>query len=55
MDSSIVIRTMTIHGQALTFHAGGAVVLDSDPRQEYEETLTKAHALMRTLTASDMA
>jgi len=50
MDSSIVIRTMALSGDKLTFHAGGAVVLDSDPEQEYEETLTKAGALVQTLS-----
>jgi para-aminobenzoate synthetase component 1 len=50
MDSSIIIRTYVIKNNIVTFQAGGAIVLDSDPLSEYEETLTKAHALRRALT-----
>ena len=50
MDSSIVIRTFLIKNNIVTFQAGGAVTLDSNPVEEYEETLTKARALRRALT-----
>jgi len=50
MDTSIAIRTYTIKGRQLTFQAGGAVVLDSDPDEEYRETLVKARALQQALT-----
>jgi para-aminobenzoate synthetase component I len=50
MDSSIIIRTYVIKNNIVTFQAGGAIVLDSDPVSEYQETLTKAHALRRALT-----
>lgn len=46
---SITIRTFAIRGNLLTFQAGGAVTLDSNPQEEYEETLAKARALYRTL------
>lgn len=49
MDTSITIRTFAIKNNKVTFQAGGAVVLDSDPLAEYEETLTKARALRRAL------
>ncbi|HVT62913.1 MAG TPA: anthranilate synthase component I family protein, partial [Legionellaceae bacterium] len=49
MDSSILIRTFVLNKDKLTFHAGGAVVLDSDPKMEYEETLIKAYALQKAL------
>ena len=49
MDTSIVIRTMAILGRHLTFQAGGGIVADSDPGAEYDETLTKARALIETL------
>lgn len=49
MDTSITIRTFVLHNQQLTFQAGGAVVADSDPLAEYQETLTKAAALRRSL------
>jgi len=50
MDSSITIRTYAIQNNIVTFQAGGAVVVDSDPLAEYEETLTKANALRKALT-----
>lgn len=49
MDLSITIRTFAIHQRAVTFQAGGAITVDSDPRAEYEETLVKASALKRAL------
>lgn len=50
MDTAIAIRTFCIKNSTVTFQAGGAIVLDSDPTEEYEETLTKARALIRALT-----
>lgn len=49
MDSSIVIRTFAIQNKIVTFQAGGAIVLDSEPNAEYEETLTKIKALIGAL------
>ncbi|HEY2898865.1 MAG TPA: aminodeoxychorismate synthase component I [Gemmatimonadaceae bacterium] len=49
MDTSIVIRTyQAIRGQVY-FSAGGGIVADSDPEQEYRETFDKARALIRAL------
>lgn len=53
MDSSIVIRTYAIKNKDITFQAGGAVIVDSDPRAEYDESLTKANALRNALIAHD--
>jgi para-aminobenzoate synthetase component 1 len=53
MDSSIVIRTFAIKDREVTFQAGGAVVADSDPSAEYEESLIKAKALRNALTSYD--
>ena len=52
MDLSITIRTFCVKNQTVTFQAGGAIVFDSDPLSEYEETLTKSNALRRTLCES---
>lgn len=49
MDTSITIRTFAIKDNIATFQAGGAIVLDSDPLSEYQETLTKASALRKSL------
>lgn len=50
MDLSITIRTFVMNQDMLTFQTGGAITVDSDPFEEYEETLTKAKALRATLT-----
>jgi para-aminobenzoate synthetase component I len=50
-DLSITIRTFVIRDQHITFHAGGAITIDSDPEQEYQETVIKAKALMQTLAS----
>lgn len=49
MDTSIVIRTIVLTGDRLYLQVGGAVVADSDPHAEYEETLVKAQAARRVL------
>ena len=49
MDTSIVIRTMAVSGDRLSFQVGGGIVADSDPTAEYEESLTKAKALIDSL------
>ena len=49
MDSNIVIRTVIINGNQLTFNVGGAIVYDSDPESEYQETLDKAKSITTTL------
>jgi len=46
MDLSIVIRTFVKRGDFLSFHVGGAIVSDSDPAEEYQETLDKAYGLI---------
>jgi para-aminobenzoate synthetase component 1 len=49
MDSNIVIRSYCIHGDDLTFQVGGGIVADSDPAQEFDESMDKARALVETL------
>jgi para-aminobenzoate synthetase component 1 len=52
MDTSIVIRTLIIKGDKVYFSAGGGIVADSDPDEEYQETLDKAKGLMLALGLS---
>jgi len=49
LDTSIAIRTLTITGSKASYHAGGGIVADSTPQDEYEETLTKASAMRAAL------
>ena len=51
MDLAVVIRTLLVRDGRVHLHAGGAVVADSDPRQEYEESLDKARAMFAALEA----
>jgi len=49
IDLNIVIRTFLIKGNKAYFQVGGAVVYDSEPEAEYQETLDKAKALIDSL------
>ena len=47
MDTAITIRTVAVTGGRAYVQAGAGIVLDSDPAAEYEESLSKARALLR--------
>jgi anthranilate/para-aminobenzoate synthase component I len=49
MDFNIVIRTFVIKDSTAYVQAGAGIVADSDPGREYDETMKKAEALIRTL------
>ena len=57
VDLSIVIRTIVMRPGATTIGAGGAIVMQSDPREEFDEILLKARAPMaaiaQAVTGSD--
>ncbi|MFF0494628.1 aminodeoxychorismate synthase component I [Nocardia sp. NPDC004068] len=50
-DLNIVIRTAVRHEGRWRVGAGGAIVLDSDPEQEYREMVLKAAAALDAVTA----
>ena len=44
-DFNIAIRTLVVDGDHVHYHVGGGIVADSDPLQEYRETLSKGRRL----------
>jgi len=48
-DLNIVIRTILMEGSRACFQVGGAIVADSDPEAEYQETLDKGRSLFAAL------
>jgi para-aminobenzoate synthetase component 1 len=48
-DFNIAIRTMMITRSGLSFGAGGGITYDSDPEQEYDETLHKVRTFFEVL------
>jgi len=53
MDTCITIRTVVLDGETAYVQAGGGVVADSVPEQEFEETLNKARALLRAIEVAE--
>ncbi|MGV6807226.1 MAG: aminodeoxychorismate synthase component I [bacterium] len=49
MDTNIAIRTLYTNAGEISCWGGGGIVADSNPAQEYEESLTKIRLLMETL------
>ncbi|MFM2024564.1 MAG: hypothetical protein RLZZ56_577 [Actinomycetota bacterium] len=54
-DLAIAIRTALIRGNLATVQAGAGIVLDSDPNSEFEETKSKARAILRAIAAANSA
>jgi para-aminobenzoate synthetase len=51
-DLNIVIRTLVITPDKVTFGVGGAVIALSDPVEEFEETVVKSRAMTTALLAT---
>jgi para-aminobenzoate synthetase component I len=52
MDFNVMIRTMFLDQNKITFHVGGGIVADSKPQDEWQETWDKAKPLIETLKLS---
>jgi len=48
-DFNILIRSLSVVGDAVTLRAGAGIVADSDPSRELAETRAKARGLLRAL------
>ncbi|KAF2762280.1 anthranilate synthetase [Pseudovirgaria hyperparasitica] len=53
MDTCIALRTMVIKQGVAYLQAGGGIVFDSDPYDEYVETLNKLGANMQCITSAE--
>jgi anthranilate synthase component I len=49
MDTCLAIRTMIARGSSVSVQAGAGIVADSNPANEYQETINKASALLRAI------
>jgi para-aminobenzoate synthetase component 1 len=49
MEFNVAIRTMIVRDGLVHISVGGGIVADSDPAEEYEETLVKARAMFAAL------
>ena len=52
-ETAIALRTMVIKDGRAYIQAGGGVVADSNPSNEYQESLNKAKALLRALDEAE--
>ena len=53
MDTCIAIRTLVLKDETVYIQAGGGIVADSKVENEYEETLNKMMALIRSVAEAE--
>ena len=53
LDTAITLRTMVIRDGLAYIQAGGGIVADSNPSEEYQESMNKAKALLRALDEAE--
>ena len=53
MDFNIAIRTAIINDKGVFYNVGGGITWDSDPEEEFEETMDKGKAIYKILTGSE--
>jgi para-aminobenzoate synthetase component 1 len=51
MKASLLIRTMFLKDGMATYRTGGGITVDSDPEDEFEETVTKASMLENVVSS----
>ncbi|HVB73087.1 MAG TPA: anthranilate synthase component I [Ktedonobacteraceae bacterium] len=54
LDTAIALRTMVMRDGIAYIQAGGGIVADSEPAEEYQESLNKARALLRALDDAEI-
>lgn len=55
LEASVAIRTMVIQNGTARFNVGGGIVIDSDPKAEFDESMLKAKALLSALGSNVVA
>lgn len=55
LDTCIAIRTLVLENGEAKIQAGAGIVADSVPELEYEETVNKARALLKTIEIAERA
>jgi anthranilate synthase component 1 len=53
MDMCITIRTIVMTGGQYHVQAGAGIVADSDPAREFDETMSKARALINAVAVAE--
>jgi len=53
LDTAIAIRTIVMKNNVAYIQAGGGIVADSVPEQEYQESLNKAQALLSAIDQAE--
>jgi anthranilate synthase component 1 len=54
MDTCIALRTLVVHGDRIDIQVGAGIVADSDPEEEYQETLSKARGLLKAIEITNL-
>jgi anthranilate synthase component I len=53
MDTCLAIRTMVGRGNTFSVQAGAGIVADSNPTNEYQETVNKASAMLKAIEMAE--
>jgi anthranilate synthase component 1 len=53
MDTCIALRTLVVQGSKAYVQAGAGIVADSQPAEEYQETLNKARGLLKAIEITE--